>query len=160
MATFYENAGICCMQSRLRSVFSWLGYNVWKVSSDIHSRHPQHQYGQPPPPPPPSTTPSSGPATSVRPDHPTVPVTLVATSDNRMEHTAHVHSVSVSTSRERRRRRRSGTSSASVSQPQPPQASSWPPCQRWSRVSPSSLHSKAPTGSQGHAGVPAIWSFI
>ena len=46
----------------------------------------------------------------------------------------------------------SGTSSASVSQPQSPQASSWPPCQRWSRVSPSCLHSKAPTGSQGHAG--------
>ena len=63
--------------------------------------------GQPPPPPPPSTTPSSMPATSVRPDYPTAPVTLVATSDNRMEHTAHVHTVSVSTSRERRRRRRS-----------------------------------------------------
>ena len=63
--------------------------------------------GQPPPPPPPSSTPSSVPATSVRPDYPTVPVTLVATSDNRMEHTAHVHTVSVSTSRERRQRRRS-----------------------------------------------------
>ena len=63
--------------------------------------------GQPPPPPPPSSTPSSVPATSVRPGYPTVPVTLVATSDNRMEHTAHVHTVSVSTPRECRRRRRS-----------------------------------------------------
>ena len=63
--------------------------------------------GQPPPPPPPSTTPPSMPATSVRPDYSTAPVTLVATSDNRMEHTAHVRTVSVSTSWEHRRRRRS-----------------------------------------------------
>ena len=53
-----------------------------------------------------------------------------------------------------------GTSSASVTQPQSPQASSWPPCQRWFHVSPSRLHSKAPTGSQGHAGAPTVWSFI
>ena len=98
MATFYENAGICCMPSRRRSVFLWLDYNVLKVSSGIHSRHLHHQYrtGNHRRPPPPSST-----------DYPTVPVTLVATSDNRMEHTAHVHTVSVSTSRERRRRRRS-----------------------------------------------------
>ena len=63
--------------------------------------------GQLPPPPPPSTTPPSMPATSVRPDYSTAPVTLVATSDNRMEHTAHVRTVSVSTSWEHRRRRRS-----------------------------------------------------
>ena len=44
MATFYENAGICCMPSRRRSVFLWLDYNVLKVSSGIHSRHPHHHY--------------------------------------------------------------------------------------------------------------------
>ena len=63
--------------------------------------------GQLPPLPPPSTTPPPLPATSVRPDYMTAPVTLVATSDNRTEHPAHVRTVSVSTSWEHRRRRRS-----------------------------------------------------
>ena len=62
--------------------------------------------GQSPLPPPPTSAPPSVPATSVRPTYPTVPITLVATSDNRMEPAGHAHSVSVSTSRERRRRRR------------------------------------------------------
>ena len=44
MATFYENAGLCCMPSRRRSVFLWLDYNVLKVSNGIHSRHLHHQY--------------------------------------------------------------------------------------------------------------------
>ena len=35
MATFYENAGLCCMPSRRRSVFLWLDYNVLKVSNGI-----------------------------------------------------------------------------------------------------------------------------
>ena len=51
--------------------------------------------GQLPPLPPPSTTPPPLPATSVRPDYMTAPVTLVATSDNRTEHPAHVRTVSV-----------------------------------------------------------------
>ena len=63
--------------------------------------------GQSPLPPPPTSAPPSVPAASVRPTYPTVPITLVATSDNRMEPAGHVHPVSVSTSRERRRRRRS-----------------------------------------------------
>ena len=76
-------------------------------------RHPQpppppstHD-GQPPLPPPPTSAPPSLPAPSVRSTHPTVPITLVATSDNRMEPAGHVNPVSDSTSRERRRRRRS-----------------------------------------------------
>ena len=78
----------------------------------------QQQHPQPPPPPPapdgqsplpppPTSAPPSVPATSVRPTYPTVPITLVATSDNRMEPAGHVNPVSVSTSRERRQRRRS-----------------------------------------------------
>ena len=63
--------------------------------------------GQLPPLPPPFMTPPPLPATSVRPDYMTAPVTLVATSDNRTEHPAHVRTVSVSTSWEHRRRRRS-----------------------------------------------------
>ena len=54
--------------------------------------------GQLPPLPPPSTLPPPLPATSVRTDCMTAPVTLVATSDNRTEHPAHVRTVSVSTS--------------------------------------------------------------
>ena len=77
----------------------------------------QQRHPQPPPPPPvpdgqlppppPSMTPPPLPATSGRPDYMTAPVTLVATSDNRTEHPAHVRTVSVSTSWEHRRRRRS-----------------------------------------------------
>ena len=63
--------------------------------------------GQLPPLPPPSTLPPPLPATSVRTDYMTAPVILVATSDNRTEHPAHVRTVSVSTSWEHRRRRRS-----------------------------------------------------
>ena len=84
-----------------KSVYFWPDCNVWKASSGIHSRH------HPPPLPPPSTTPPPLPATSVRPDYMAAPVTLVATSDNRTEHPAHVRTVSVSTSWEHRRRRRS-----------------------------------------------------
>ena len=51
--------------------------------------------GHPPPLPPPSTTPPHLPATSGRPDYMAAPVTLVATSDNRAEHPAHVRTVSV-----------------------------------------------------------------
>ena len=60
--------------------------------------------GQPPLPPPPISAP---PAPSVRSTHPAVPITLVATSDNRVEPAGHVNPVSDSASRERRRRRRS-----------------------------------------------------
>ena len=77
----------------------------------------QQRHPQPPPPPsapdgqpplpPPTSAPSSLLAPSVRSTHPTAPITLVATSDNRMEPAGHVNPVSVSTSRERRRRRRS-----------------------------------------------------
>ena len=52
--------------------------------------------GQSPLPPPPTSAPPSVPATSVRPTYPTVPITLVATSDNRMEPAGHVNPVSVS----------------------------------------------------------------
>ena len=57
----------------------------------------------PPPLPPPSTAPPHLPATSVRPDHMATPVTLVATTDSRAEHPAHLRTVSVSTSWEHRR---------------------------------------------------------
>ena len=63
--------------------------------------------GQPPLPPPPTSAPPSLPAPSVRSTHPTVPITLVAASNNRMEPAGHVNPVSDSASRERRRRRRS-----------------------------------------------------
>ena len=108
MVTFYENAGLCCTPSRRRSVFLWLDSSVSKVSNGIRSRLLRHQHltGNHLPPPP-TSSPTSVPATSVRPTYPTVPITLVATSDNRMEPAGHVHPVSVSTSRERRRRRRS-----------------------------------------------------
>ena len=54
-------------------------------------RHPQPPLppaapgGQPPLPPPSTPAPASPEASSVRPPHPTVPVTLVATSTNRIE---------------------------------------------------------------------------
>ena len=110
MGTFYVNVGTCCLPSRRKSVFFWPDCNVLKASSGIHSRHHRHRFltaNYRPPLPPPSTTPPPLPATSVRPDYMTAPVTLVATSDNRTEHPAHVRTVSVSTSWEHRRRRRS-----------------------------------------------------
>ena len=135
MVTFYKNAGLCCTPSRRRSVFLWLDYNVLKVSNGIHSRH-LHQHLTGNPPPPPTSAPPSVPATSVRPNYPTVPITLVATSDNRMEPAGHVHPVSVSTSRERRRRRRSRHRDRHRrrSRSRSHQASSWPPCQHWFHV--------------------------
>ena len=108
MATFYENAGLCCMPSCRRSVFLWLDYNVLKVSNGIHSRHLHHQY-------------RTGNHRR-RPHHhrhlrPCRPhrsdqiirryQSLLWPPQTTGWNTAHVHTVSVSTSRERRRRRRS-----------------------------------------------------
>ena len=63
--------------------------------------------GHPPLPPPLTPAPPSPKASSVRPPHPPVPITLVATSTNRMEPADLIEPVSDSASREHNRRRRS-----------------------------------------------------
>ena len=162
MATFYENAGICCLPPRLRSVLFWLDYNLPAAASTAAS-------------PTTSTGRATTAATSainhavVRADH-INPTGLSDCSSHSGGHLGqpdgahcscpHGECQHFQRAQTEKKVHTSGTSSASVSQPQSPQASSWPPCQRWSRVSPSRLHSKASTGSQGHAGVPAIWYFV
>ena len=62
---------------------------------------------QPPPPPPSIPAPTSPKASSARPAYTSMPITLVATSTNRVEPADLVEPVSDSASRERNRRRRS-----------------------------------------------------
>ena len=63
--------------------------------------------GHPPLPPPLTPAPPSPKASSLRPPPPAVPITLVATSTNRMEPADLIEPVSDSASREHNRRRRS-----------------------------------------------------
>ena len=123
MATFYENAGLCCMPSRRRSVFLWLDYNVLKVSNG-HLYH-QHLTGNHRRQPHPHRHPDG---------------THRSCSSSECQHFPRTQT--------EKKIQTPGPSSASVTQPQSPQASSWPPCQHWFLVYPSHLHAKAPAGSR------------
>ena len=109
MGIFYVNVGTCCLPSRRKSVFFWPDCNVLKASSGIHSRHHRHRFLTANDRRYPRCLRRHRPCRQHQSgtDYMTAPVTLVATSDNRTEHPAHVRTVSVSTSWEHRRRRRS-----------------------------------------------------